>query len=175
MLLFSQRFKELRKSQNYSQESIAEKLGITSQAISKWECAQSYPDIELLPVIANIFDVTIDSLFRNVDTPKTTASLPFPNDDKIRVIRFNGHKIIDCKESDNNYITYSPRQDENKIEVWGDCIIEGDLLLNLTCIGNVKCNNVAGNIKAGFSVKCNDVLGSIKAGEIIQYNNTLKL
>lgn len=175
LLSFSQRLKELRKTKNLSQECLAEKLGITSQAISKWECGQSYPDIELLPIIADIFDVTIDSLFRSNGSTETISILPFPNDDKIRLIHFNGHNIVDIKESNNNYINYSPRQDENRIEVWGNCIIEGDLLLNLTCTGDVKCHNVAGNIKAGHTVTCNDVLGSIKAGEIIKYNDILKL
>ena len=52
---FSNNFKELRKLQELTQEQIAEMLGVTSQAISKWECGTSYPDIEMLPIIANIF------------------------------------------------------------------------------------------------------------------------
>ena len=59
---FSNNFKELRKLQELTQEQIAEMLGVTSQAISKWECGTSYPDIEMLPVIANFFRVSTDYL-----------------------------------------------------------------------------------------------------------------
>lgn len=59
---FSNNFKELRKLRELTQEQIAEMLGVTSQAISKWECGTSYPDIEMLPVIANFFRVSTDYL-----------------------------------------------------------------------------------------------------------------
>ena len=66
---FSNNFKELRKMQELTQEQIAEMLGVTSQAISKWECGTSYPDIGLLPVIANMFKVSTDYLL-GVDITK---------------------------------------------------------------------------------------------------------
>lgn len=66
---FSNNFKELRKMQELTQEQIAEMLGVTSQAVSKWECGTSYPDIEMLPVIANIFKVSTDFLL-GVDITK---------------------------------------------------------------------------------------------------------
>ena len=66
---FSNNFKELRKLQELTQEQIAEMLGITSQAVSKWECGTSYPDIEMLPIIANIFKVSTDYLL-GVDITK---------------------------------------------------------------------------------------------------------
>ncbi len=59
---FSNNFKELRKLQDLTQEQVAEMLGVTSQAISKWECGTSYPDIEMLPIIANLFKVSTDYL-----------------------------------------------------------------------------------------------------------------
>ena len=66
---FSNIFKELRKLQELTQEQVAEMLGVTSQAISKWECGTSYPDIEMLPIIANIFKVSTDYLL-GVDISK---------------------------------------------------------------------------------------------------------
>ena len=54
--------KQLRKQKGISQEILAEYLGISTQAISKWECELSYPDIELLPILANYFKVSIDFL-----------------------------------------------------------------------------------------------------------------
>jgi len=53
---------ELRKQKGITQESLAEVVGVSSQAVSKWESGGS-PDIEHLPKIADYFGVTIDSLF----------------------------------------------------------------------------------------------------------------
>ncbi len=47
---------------NYTQEDVAEYLGITPQSVSKWERGESYPDITLLPALANIFETSIDLL-----------------------------------------------------------------------------------------------------------------
>ena len=71
---FSNSFKELRKAQELTQEQIAEMLGVTSQAISKWECGTSYPDIEMLPIIANLFKVSTDYLL-GVDVTKQESDI----------------------------------------------------------------------------------------------------
>lgn len=55
--------KILRKQMNLTQEQLAEALNISSQAVSKWETHISYPDITLIPSIADFFGVSIDFLF----------------------------------------------------------------------------------------------------------------
>lgn len=52
----------LRREKGYTQEELAEKLSVSPQAVSKWENDISCPDIMLLPEIARLFDVTVDSL-----------------------------------------------------------------------------------------------------------------
>lgn len=54
--------KRLRKERNITQEQLAEYLGITSRAISQWECDRTAPDISQLPALANIFEVSADVL-----------------------------------------------------------------------------------------------------------------
>jgi len=55
--------RQLRREAGRTQEDLAGALGITSQAVSRWEAGGSYPDMELIPAIANYFGVTIDELF----------------------------------------------------------------------------------------------------------------
>jgi transcriptional regulator with XRE-family HTH domain len=57
-----EKIKELRKKADVSQEKFAEYLNITAQAVSRWEVEGCYPDIELLPSIANFFNISIDEL-----------------------------------------------------------------------------------------------------------------
>lgn len=64
-IYISENIKRLRREKNLTQEALADFLGISFQAVSKWECGDAYPDITLLPVIANYFQVTIDELLGN--------------------------------------------------------------------------------------------------------------
>lgn len=57
------RIRQLRRRDGCTQEMLAEVLGVTPQAISRWESGGSYPDMNLIPSIANYFGVTIDELF----------------------------------------------------------------------------------------------------------------
>ena len=54
------KIRELRYRDGRTQETLAEALGVTSQAVSRWESGGSYPDMEMIPSIANYFGVTID-------------------------------------------------------------------------------------------------------------------
>ena len=55
--------RQLRRRNKRTQEALAEALGVTSQAVSRWESGGSYPDMTLIPSIANFFGVSIDELF----------------------------------------------------------------------------------------------------------------
>ena len=56
------KIKKLRQKNTITQEELADCLGVSTQAISRWENSVTYPDITLLPLIANYFEVTIDDL-----------------------------------------------------------------------------------------------------------------
>lgn len=57
------KIRELRKSRNISQEVLAQYLGVSFQAVSKWEKEGAMPDVALIPVIAAFFGVSTDELF----------------------------------------------------------------------------------------------------------------
>lgn len=56
------KIKSLRRAKNLTQEDLAEVLGVTSKAISQWECGRTAPDISQLPLLCNYFEVTADEL-----------------------------------------------------------------------------------------------------------------
>ena len=60
--------KIFRKKHGYTQEQIAEKIGVSRQAVAKWERGEALPDIENVIGLAVIYGVTVDSLVRNAAT-----------------------------------------------------------------------------------------------------------
>ncbi|MDO5061946.1 MAG: helix-turn-helix transcriptional regulator [Peptostreptococcaceae bacterium] len=69
------RIRELRKSKGISQEELAEKLGVSRQAISKWESEQSIPDIDKILSLSDYFEVSTDYLLKGIE-PLTSTSKP---------------------------------------------------------------------------------------------------
>ena len=63
MDIIGKKIRTLRKNKNMTQERLAEVLSVSSQAVSKWENSISMPDIELLPIIARYFGITMDEFF----------------------------------------------------------------------------------------------------------------
>ena len=64
---FSEKLQVIRKSKGFTQESLAEKLNVSRQAIAKWEAGQAYPDIINLINISELFSVTVDYLVKKQD------------------------------------------------------------------------------------------------------------
>ena len=60
--MLGQNLKDIRIKNKYNQEDIAEQLGVTKQTISNWEKGKRTPDIDSLVKLANIYQVTLDSL-----------------------------------------------------------------------------------------------------------------
>ena len=61
-LMIGNKLKELRRNRDLTQEEVAAHIGISYQAISKWERGDGYPDITMLPTLANYFGVSVDEL-----------------------------------------------------------------------------------------------------------------
>ena len=70
----SDRIQALRKSRGISQEQLADVLGVSRQAVSKWEAEQSSPDLERIVAMAEYFDVTTDYLLRGIEPAKEKKS-----------------------------------------------------------------------------------------------------
>ena len=154
----------LRKQRGLTQEGLAGELGLSFQAVSKWETGQSCPDIALLPVIAEFFDIPIDELFaRSIARearPCPGEELPWDDDAKIRMAVFLGKKLLDDEEAAKEYTFIL--EGEAK-----DIICHGSISGGVTAKGNVTCKNVGGNVEAHGMVCCGAVGGSLDSGGMV--------
>ncbi|WP_300684901.1 helix-turn-helix domain-containing protein [Acutalibacter sp. 1XD8-36] len=63
----SDRIQSLRKTRGMSQEELADRVGVTRQAVSKWESEQSMPDLDKVIALSEIFEVTTDFLLKGIE------------------------------------------------------------------------------------------------------------
>lgn len=112
---------QLRRCIGMTQEMLAYRLGVSAQAVSKWERQLSCPDVSLLPAMADIFGVSIDELFVKCHTEDVDIyieDLPWEDDGKLRVAVFNGRhlcrgEIYEC-QADEDAVLLIHHQNERK-------------------------------------------------------------
>ena len=168
---------ELRRANGFTQEELAEKLGITFQAVSKWENLLSCPDISLVPDIAKIFCVSTDALF-GMEKEEKTPLLPWEDDGKLHVAVFEGTRPVSQTEYRNEKMKISVHLTGDIRDVVCDCSvvsenIGGDVLMTLGNVNdgqlNVACENIEGDVtvslqnceKSPVSIACNDIEGDV--------------
>lgn len=67
---FGNNIRNLRKSKNLSQEDLAEQVGVSRQSISKWECDESYPEWNKIPILCKIFHCNLEDLVSDEELGK---------------------------------------------------------------------------------------------------------
>lgn len=179
---------EMRKTAGLTQEALADKLGISYQAVSKWENGLSCPDLALIPAIAEIFDTDINTLFgfsspsHTPDSIHTSPILPWEDDDTIYIALFQGHSLMEDYSAELKEQLSKPlviRGDAKNIscsmnlrlfgDVEGDASAGGNLTADgvggsVTAGGNVTCDAIGGNAEAGGSISCDAIGGNAEAG-----------
>jgi transcriptional regulator with XRE-family HTH domain len=70
---FQEKLQVLRKEKGLSQENLAEQLGLSRQAVAKWEVGQSYPDINNLIALSDFFRISIDKLVKDIEACSINA------------------------------------------------------------------------------------------------------
>ncbi len=110
---FADNLVELRKLHNYSQEELAEMIGVSRQTLSKYETGESLPDIERCKLIADVFSVSIDELITYDGKDANNLGLGVPpkgkhvfgmvkvGDKGQIVIPAKARKVFDIKPGDN--------------------------------------------------------------------------
>ncbi len=67
------RIQQLRKAKGISQEELADRIGVSRQAVSKWESEQSVPDLDKIIQLSDLFEVTTDYLLKGIERPAGSA------------------------------------------------------------------------------------------------------
>jgi transcriptional regulator with XRE-family HTH domain len=179
MIKINEQISQLRRQAGMTQEELASKLGVTNQAVSKWESAQCCPDIALLPDIARLFGLTVDELLTGAPAEKPVGGdLPdvLKNDGVIRVLQFRGRELIrwDNREENGEKNTIKLSFPENggktQIEIYGSVESEGAVACAnvggyVEAGGDVACGNVGDYVEADGDVACGNVDGNVNAGE----------
>lgn len=70
----SERIQKLRKERGISQDKLAEEMGVSRQAVSKWESGQSTPELEKIAALSDYFNVTTDYLIKGTQNPSENNS-----------------------------------------------------------------------------------------------------
>ncbi len=183
-MCFSEQISKMRKQNHLTQEELANKLGITFQAVSKWENGLSYPDITLLPTLADIFGCSIDALFEHpvkqpvldvspevaaltltpelpgIPVPQSDLlgvhvdSLPWEDDGVLHMAVFMGHQYIGRKLD----------ADENALAKQYTFVYEGEAPVSIACDLNLSCGNVDGEVSVGGNLQCTTVNGAVSVG-----------
>lgn len=163
-----------RHEMNISQEGLAEAFGITVQAVSKWETGISYPDITMLPKIAEYFKLSLDELFFGAAAEKPAVVDELPDDDRLRVVQCLGRKVLkkkDYQKDDAFKLVIPENNSVLHFEIWGSANIEGDISGNADIGGGTSCGNIGGYLNAGGGVNCGNVNGNADAGGGINCGN----
>ena len=77
-MTLGEKIKEQRTAHGLSQETLAEQMGVSRQAVSKWEADQSAPSSEKLIALAKLFQISLDELIGNESVPANPAKKPNP-------------------------------------------------------------------------------------------------
>ncbi len=172
-----------RKKSGLSQEELANKLGVTFQAVSKWENAKAAPDITFLPIMADIFGCYIDELFsREIKTEihyDYCAELPWPDDNTIRIFQTVGKKIIKSQEANTCIEVAFPRNCNEttrqyfKVEVFGNIVSDSSINGDVVCHGKIDCHEINGDINTQGDISAYQInsQGKIVYNEIMKNNN----
>jgi len=143
---FSEKLQSLRKGKGLSQEKLAELLDVSRQAVSKWESGQTYPEIEKLIVLCDLFEITLDELVRDRDS--------MVNDTVIKEINLEDKSSNEYEEKDEN-----KELDEN--EEKDELIILGGFIAG-TAIGLLTNNLMLGTFVAFLALGLSYIIKGIK-------------
>ena len=141
-MIFADKLTKLRKKAGWSQEELAEQMNVTRQSVSKWEGAQSVPDLEKMIRLSNLFGVSTDYLLKD-EIEDTDGILP---SDDMSVIR-----RVSMEEA-NAFLSIKATTSKSIALATFLCILSPICLLILGAISEVSEYGLADNVAGGIGM-----------------------
>ena len=194
-LTMGARIARSRKEKGMTQEALANALGVSNQAVSKWEGGVCCPDIQLLPSLCDTLGLTLDELFgrERKEAPAAaddqilpvSAELPWADDDSIHAVLFQGHRLLVPKAGSlfrhDNYDkvrkTVELHFSGSAQDIYSDFSV---VCTDSTISGSVRagdgvtCADVGGDVSAGDDVTCGNIGGSVQAGDSVHCSGNVQ-
>ena len=179
----------LRRERGMTQEQLAGRLGVTFQAVSKWENAAACPDIALLPELADLFGITLDELFgrkasvtcgeeegkeekeeyKEGESKEREKSIPWEDDEKFRIVIFRGHTLLKTEDMPDHIKDLTITIQGTPADIISYLSVQcGAVRGNVTAGTCAKCGTVGGSVTAGMDVNCETVGGFVNAGGSVE-------
>lgn len=129
---FADNLKSIRREKHISQEELAEIIGVSRQAVSKWEQGSGYPEMEKLLVLSKELNVSLDYLMlseiRSTENNKTLYNNIIVPTGKITIKSYDGKSIVNCYKVLSSHVMFKAKSDEpkywligvNKGAFWGE-------------------------------------------------------
>lgn len=135
----------LRKEKGLKQEELAEMLGVSGQAVSKWENDQTCPDISLLPQLASILGVTVDELLSGKREMAPSVQI-LPEDQRKDIKEMMMRIIVDSADGDKVRVNLPMAL----IQVAIECGIEMPQLSGSEALKHIDWNQIMDMVSRGF-------------------------
>ncbi len=167
--------KRLRLSKDLTQEQLAEVLGVSPQAISRWENNSAYPDITMLPGIAVFYETTIDNIIGMDEIRKTENINKIHNDVHILMHENKIDETINMlKEASKLYPNSFLGDLASTLAVKGTQNNDADIMEEAVALFERRCNSGNISMKAKSTVTVNMVFLNLKLGKIDKANELIK-
>ena len=90
----------LRKQNGWKQDELAEKMGVSPQAVSKWENDQACPDITLLPKLAKLLNISVDELLSGKEEKEEETTIVLPEEQRKDISKMLFRIVVDSANGD---------------------------------------------------------------------------
>ena len=159
-----------RKGKGLTQAELGDLIGVSNQAVSKWESEMTMPDVMILPTLADVFGCYIDELFSREVKIKNrcdySAELPWNDDEVIRGVVFQGKKILKVTDYPVENITFEIEGNALCVSSEANIIINGNVVGGCTSEGNISVRgNITGECISNGNIEAKEwILGECTSG-----------
>lgn len=144
-MIFADKLIELRKKSGWSQEELAEQMNVTRQSVSKWEGAQSVPDLEKIIQLSKLFGVSTDYLLKDEIEANENESSSLKTEEKLNVRRVS-------MEEANKFLAAKTQTAKTIACGVFLCIISPICLMILSVMSEKTIYNISENVAAGIGM-----------------------